>query len=350
MLCAMNGKQQRWVDLARVVAAILVVSVHASGPVVAHFNEVSRVDWWVANVYDAAAKICVPLFFMLSGHLLLGKIEPLAGFFTKRLSKVVVPWLAWSALYLAWSDHLEHRRHGLLDGARAILAGPVYYHLWFLYALLGLYLFTPVLRVYASRAPRSDLIYFVAIWFVTVAVLPGLQEFAGLEVGINLPSFTGYVGYFVLGRLIGEAPCSPRRVRLSAALFAAAYTITVLGTYLLTSRRGAFHGFLYAFLSPSMIVASGAALYLLKALGARLRPPPVVDRLISALCAQSFGIYLVHPFVMDVLAEERFGIGLHGRAFHASLAIPATIAVTLVVSALMTALLRRIPVLRQLVP
>ena len=348
----MNSKQQhtRWVDLARVVATLLVVTVHASAPVVDNFSAASRAEWRVANVYDSIARVSVPLFFMLSGHLLLGKVEPLADFFRKRFGKIVVPWLAWSAFYLAWSDFLLHRRHGLLGGARAILEGQVHFHLWFLYALLGLYLFTPILRLYAARATRGDHVYFIAIWFLAVAVLPCLHELAGLQVGIAFGSFTGYVGYFVLGRLIGEAPSSPRGSRIAAALVAAGLTTTIVGTALMTSRRGELQDLLYRFLSPTTIVTSGAALYLLKALGSRFRPPPLVDRLISMLCAQSFGIYLVHPFVMDILAQPRFGIGLHGQAFQASLAIPATIVVTVVASSLITALLRRIPALRQTVP
>jgi len=40
--------------------------------------------------------------------------------------------------------------------ARRICRGSVYYHLWFIYTIVGIYLATPVFRVYVKHAPRSN--------------------------------------------------------------------------------------------------------------------------------------------------------------------------------------------------
>jgi surface polysaccharide O-acyltransferase-like enzyme len=58
----------------------MVVFLHSAGPVLYKYNEVGPSNWFVANVYDSIVRVCVPLFFMISGFLLLYKDESLAEF------------------------------------------------------------------------------------------------------------------------------------------------------------------------------------------------------------------------------------------------------------------------------
>jgi len=54
----------------------------------------------IANIYGSIARISVPLFFMMSGYLLLPRTESLRSFYTKRMPKVVLPFIFWSVIYL----------------------------------------------------------------------------------------------------------------------------------------------------------------------------------------------------------------------------------------------------------
>ena len=91
-----------WADSLRAIAIMAVVLLHVSGPVVGAFPRLSDSAWWTGHALDSLARASVPLFFMLSGALLLGRHEALSQFFHKRLSKLLPPLVAWSAIYLAW--------------------------------------------------------------------------------------------------------------------------------------------------------------------------------------------------------------------------------------------------------
>src|SRR5512134_1035392 len=91
-----------WADVIRVVAVFLVVTVHVSGQITNIWGKVPENDWFIANIYGGIARICVPLFFMISGYLLLPRAENLGAFYRKRMPKVVIPFLVWSLIYLGW--------------------------------------------------------------------------------------------------------------------------------------------------------------------------------------------------------------------------------------------------------
>ena len=81
-----------WIDLIKVIATFSVIILHSSSGVVNQFLSIDRAIWNIANIYDSMTRMSVPLFFMLSGALLLNqRDEPLRLFFLKRFSKVVIP-------------------------------------------------------------------------------------------------------------------------------------------------------------------------------------------------------------------------------------------------------------------
>ena len=136
-----------WIDLIRVVAVFQVVLVHLSY-VIFFKEDLLSPNWIAANFYDSFSRMGVPLFFMVSGYLLLGKSEPVADFFRKRLVKVGIPTLFWSVAYLLWS--VEAYRNGTMKPLAVALSmlktmylGDVEIHLWFLYILIGIYLVAP---------------------------------------------------------------------------------------------------------------------------------------------------------------------------------------------------------------
>ena len=164
-----------WIDLIRIVAVFQVILVHLSY-VIFFKEDLLSSNWIAANFYDSFSRMGVPLFFMVSGYLLLGKIEPISDFFRKRFLKVGVPTLFWSVFYLFWS--VEAYSSGkmsplviTLSMLKTMYLGDVEIHLWFLYILVGIYLVVPILRVFISAASRRDLTYFVVLWFVATSLL-----------------------------------------------------------------------------------------------------------------------------------------------------------------------------------
>ena len=162
-------------DLLRVLACYMVLQVHAGefyyiadGGLVAAGGEPVWACW-----LNSLCRTAVPLFVMLSGFFLLPVRERTRDFFARRFVRVVVPFLVWCVLYAIYQFLT-----GRTDAAGALLGVcriPVNFgveigHLWFVYMLLGLYLFAPVVSPWIETASRRAMEGYLALWAFTLCI------------------------------------------------------------------------------------------------------------------------------------------------------------------------------------
>lgn len=146
----MQEEKLVWADNLRAIATVAVILLHASAPLVP--REGFNFDWWTGNLIQSLVRFCVPIFFMLTGLLLFDKEYELFSFLKKRFSRIIYPFLFWSFFYILFDIGLKIRHGEQLDLLSALkfminqYKGGSYYHLWFIYVMIGLYLITPVIR------------------------------------------------------------------------------------------------------------------------------------------------------------------------------------------------------------
>ncbi len=92
-------EKQFGISFLRILATFSVIVIHVSGPMVVKFGEISFFDWNVANFFDSISRYSVPMFFMISGTLLLAKDYELKNFLKRRFGKILPPFLIWSLIY-----------------------------------------------------------------------------------------------------------------------------------------------------------------------------------------------------------------------------------------------------------
>ena len=342
-----------WVDIVRVTATFSVIWLHSAAPLLDKYNELSIENWWVGNIYDSMVRMCVPLFFMLSGYLLLDKDESLADFFKKRIGKVVFPLMVWSVFYIVWKHYYLENTPIPFYSFYSLALAPAYYHLWFLYAIIGLYLFMPILRVFINYSSKVLQYYFVALWFSAVSMVPFFEKVTHIDSRIDLKMISGYVGYLVVGYLLGKARATKSIFITSIVVFFASIIITSLGTYILTSRNeGVFVGYLYSYLSPNVIFMSASFFILVKYISENTEIAQTVffKKSIRLLSSASLGIYFVHAMALDILKKGDLGFSLSGFSTSAVHAVPATAVVAFILSFLVIFLIQKIPVVNKIVP
>ena len=255
----MNGNNIFYIDFIRAVAIFMVVLVHSSAPAVYGYNQLPLETWVTANIYNSAARVGVPLFFMISGALLLSKDEPIILFLTKRFYKLFVPLVFWAIFFVFYKDFVLGKSNVTFRSFSSLLLAPSYYHLWFLYAIIGNYLYIPVLRKVALNCDNQILFYFICIWIFAVSIIPFGQTIIGVKSSIDLLSISGYVGYFVLGFILSKVECSKRHAVLAFYLYFFCVCFTAYSTYFFTIRNGGilYENF-YEYLAPNIIVASAS--------------------------------------------------------------------------------------------
>lgn len=222
-----------WVDWLRVAACFMVIVVHATEPFYLGGQGsliLTEADAYWASLFDSLVRACVPLFIVASSYLQFPLHYSSGEFLRRRVVRVLVPFLLWSAVYaFAWGNPVENFQNLLLNFNYS--AG----HLWFVYMLIGVYLLMPLLSPWAERVGKRELQVYLGIWAFTT-LIPLLRDvveggFDGMEVvyGVSgLPRaaqtplwgeaswnaygtfyyISGFVGYLLLGlyfrRFVGE--------------------------------------------------------------------------------------------------------------------------------------------------
>ncbi|MCZ2150351.1 MAG: acyltransferase [Bryobacterales bacterium] len=336
-----------WVDAIRACAILMVVATH----VVTTIQQRSFANaghWWTTLLAHVLVRPCVPLFVMLSGTLLLdpSRSEPIPVFLRKRFSRVLIPYLFWTSVYLALHQLAGNHPLTVSGMLWSVVETPVSGHLWFVQMILGVYLATPVLRIFVRGASRSDLYFFCLIWGIWV-LMNACQTMADVNLHIKPYVATSYVGYFVLGYLLRDVAVDGRRKWLLAA-FVAAFAFTAVASHIVMARAGGKTSLRFLDnLNPNLIVLSAAIFLLLRDIPyARLYGRVSwLDAAVRSLSGAAYSIYLAHVLVLIALGRYR----LDGLVTHPVLGIPIVVGVTTALTWVLVMVMRRAPYLRMAV-
>lgn len=293
-------------NYVRCFAALGVILIHSSGGYLQGFDPANSLDiyWWTANIYCSLLRWATPFFIMLSGSVFLlpSRTEPTQQFLYKRISRVLLPFVFWGAVYLAYqyrgsfgSDEWPR----LSEVLKKIFYEDVYYHLWFIPMIIGLYLLTPVFRIFIRNARRSDIEYFLMLAFSITALqhlVPGLFI-------VKYIGWLGYIGFYVLGYYLSTYTLPRRSKKILYALGLIAPFATAIGTWWLSLRGGAHDQTLYIYFSPNVVVMTAALFTWLREFdwprfAARV---PSFNAGMRRLGGLSFGVYFSHILVLDVM-------------------------------------------------
>lgn len=332
-----------WLDNTRIVAISAVVLLHVAADLVM-YEPLGTNRWWMGNIFDSLVRWCVPVFVMVSGALLLdpNKEEELRDFYHRRASRLLVPLIVWSIAYLLWLYLKKVMKGDPVDAlflVKKLMQGRPYYHMWFLYMLISMYAFTPFFRKIVSKSSHSELMLLVAV-SLTIAILNSLTKLSGnsnSSIFINL--FLSYVPYFFLGYLVrtSQLDCKPTVLWMGFVLTA---IMTSLGCYLLAIRSGLGAGlYWYDDLSLSVVpMATFVALLLRK-----FTIPIWNKKVTKGAASLTLGVYLVHPFILDVFRYKIYVM----KTVHPAISIPLTTASVLSVSFAFSWIISKVPYIRR---
>lgn len=333
--------RKSYYDNLRIIATIAVVVLHVAAYLLYKYNQLPLNEWMIGNIVDSLTRWCVPLFVMISGALLLKREEDIRGFLRKRVSKVVIPLFAWSVFYFSLNVSLSLTEVGIKQFFIQLLNGKVYYHLWFLYMIIGIYLLVPLIRKVIKQASIHLLHYALILWFIYMSLNWFLRYFTTIELAMSLPVYSEYVGYFILGYYLDTFQLS-RKIRVGFYYSSViSIFIIIIGTYIETMINGRFVGAFYSYYCPLVTLCAIALFILFK--NRETQTPRWLLKINSA----SLGIYLIHPAVMLLL--DRVFL-LNSTFIHPLIGIPVTSIMTIIISTLTILVIQKIPILKRMAP
>lgn len=242
-----------WIDNLRAVACIMVVMIHSTTYYVTRGAQVGELNWDIANVLNSASRACVPLFFMISGYLFFGEKSAQK----KHFMRIGLCLLFYSVIALIYISTLTP-----IDGwasLRNILQKPVFYHLWFFYAIIVVYLVSPLIKV----KPVSGRYLAILILLLAVVANPqtskfSLDDFRLLPANLYIYGDTFYyLLYALLGRAIGMLETQGRMISWGAVLlFVVSVICIAISTEKQTRINGSFADTFYMYCSPLVFIAA----------------------------------------------------------------------------------------------
>ena len=327
-----NQKNQHivWLDVVRFIAMFTVVCCHCTDP----FNfypgtapNIGEIKLWGA-IYGSVLRPCVPLFVMITGALLLPVRGDASTFYKKRIPRVFYPFLIWSVLYnlFPWITGLlglnpqiildffpyageEVMQQSFSVSLEYILMIPFNFsilavHMWYIYLLIGLYLYLPVFSAWVEKASERAKLMFLLAWGVTL-LLPYYYQFVSNYLWGTcswnsfgmLYAFVGFNGYLLLGHYLKNLEWSLKKtLAIGIPMFAVGYAVTFLGFRHITALPEYTDEMLelfFTYCSLNVVMMTIPVFMLAKKVKVNSER---MKKALANLTVCGFGIYMIHYF------------------------------------------------------
>ncbi len=334
------------VELLRVLCSFGVVLIHCAA-CLTDTTTLTASAFWGPLLFNGLARFSVPVFFIISGRFMLAKDYTIRDVL-RRSGLLLVLLVFWGGVYFTkelLSGELCYT--GLRSALQYILTGPI--HLWFLWALLALYLLTPVLSVFARKASKAQFQYALTLLFLLgplLLILSRSSQFpliAAILEDMKTDFLLGFSGCFLLGGYLARFSLGKAARRLIYTLGVVGAVVTVLGTFLLSLRAGAPNNLLMSFFAPNVLLSSLAVYVFVTERGTENAASPRFQRGVDFLARHTLGIYCTHILILWALLEM-FPVFYSGNRV---LQLWILTALTYVTSFGLTFLLRKIPGVRR---
>ena len=284
----MSKQRIVYLDVLRVLACCMIVLMHSPHPD-------AGIPGYFLTPIGFLTGTGIGLFFMVSGALLLPVQTDTSYFLKRRLGKIIFPLLFWTLFYLAVSWILGERDTIKILHSIASIPFSAQGHgvLWFMYTLTGLYLLAPIISPMLQKSNRKEIRFYLILWAVTLCY-PWLAKVVDVNRGTTgiLYYFTGYAGYFVLGYYM-HTYCPKIRGWLIPLLFILPYI--ALALYYYYGKQGDFYD-LFWYESIMLVMMCVGIFYVIRYLSERYLN---IGGVITVLSNCSFGVYLMHIFIMQ---------------------------------------------------
>lgn len=129
-------KQKNYnIEIVRLISFIMVIVIHVTNYFCRAYETIGMGEYIFAFALNSISRISVPCFFMISGSLLLGRTDSFSKTM-KRVMRFSGVLLFWTIIFYVFNNYYTHQTWEW----RQFWNTPAEAHLWYLYAIIPLYL------------------------------------------------------------------------------------------------------------------------------------------------------------------------------------------------------------------
>lgn len=338
-----------YLDILRVIACLSVIMIHSSAEYVT--NDIGSFNFWIGNLFDSLTRIGVPIFVMISGALMLDKnYQYETKKIIKHITRMIVFFVCWSAVYCLIFEIIGpvvvfHEAVSVINIIISFICG--YYHLWFAYLIIGLYLIVPLLRLWVKDDNKKYVEYFIILSIIFTYLIPQMisicSNYSGLFEYLDsiieklcLKYVGGYTAYFILGWYMHNYDIKKKRIVYILGVLG--LIVSIFGTYILSVSTGTALQ-MYENLSINVLFQSIAIYAFVKSKFADIQNKD--NKFLNSVSKYSLGIYAIHAMIVAIMNKIGFDIAIIG--------IMTIFIVSFLISYLCSIIISKIPLLKKIV-
>lgn len=327
-----------YLDVLRALACCMVVGVHVSAQCITSLGT-SSISFKFMNGMDCFFIVGVPLFVMISGALLLDSRheDSIKKLYRRNILHLIIAYMFWLLFYNLVDYIKAEQAFSFVTFKEQVVFDALFgngpYHMWFIPMMLGIYIITPFLKEIVKT--RKNCEYFLIVYFVFNLLASTLLRFdiphktivQSLFTRIPLFFTNGYVGYFVLGYYLDQyfEKISKKAFWEVVALGGVSFIWEVTICNAESAKNNALSTILNDPLTVNVFFVATALFVAVKYLLGHVTTKNRFYKVCFGLGKYSFGVYLAHPFVLDVFTD----IGINTLLLPVPVSIPLmTVAVT----------------------
>lgn len=169
-----NGQKKLYIEFIRIAACFCVIFTHTMerGYFLFSVFPQSSLQYWLYMMLSVFCKAAVPMFFTISGALLLKKEETLKDLYQKRVLKMIAVLVLFSFLYYLRSIIDNLGAFSLKLFVNDLLISNWNFTYWYLYAFIIFLVSVPFLRILAKNMKKEHFYYLFLLGMIFKAAVP----------------------------------------------------------------------------------------------------------------------------------------------------------------------------------
>lgn len=289
-----------YLEMIRIIAIFSVILLHCNSQFFIDATMFESQTWWFANIVNAVSRFGVPLFFMISGYLLLSSktADNITLFYKKRALKIIPPFLIWSFIYYCNNCIKNNDVFSVKDFLIGVGTQNIIYHFWYLYTILFFYLLTPFLKKMIMQCSKKQLYLCFFIIIFPATICPFFNRLFQKWCFYFPMVVDGYWGYFLLGYILGTYDIQKKHRYILYCIAILAVFVAIFGTDRTSSAAEIDTFYTGGYQYHAFIISAAIFLFL------KYRPfqNKLFSNIISTLGNLSFGLYLCHALVIEKIS------------------------------------------------
>lgn len=347
-----TSKRVIYLDLLRIFAIFGVVVIHVSA--IAKSYDIGSFTSNVGIIYNGLVRWSVPVFFMISGAMFLrpDKEYSFSVMIKKYIPRIVICLLVWGLIYALFDVYLysSFSIKTLVLSVWNTISNNSGYHLWFLFALIALYLMVPVFKIIVNNLSQKQLSFVLFLWmFLSLGVSQYNEIVSALDIPLQIdwyfPMITGWAGYFLLGYYLMKYDIKKKYKTLLIVIGIALLVLCPIMNMAATIHTDKY---IDSFIPQSGLSACfEATMFFLIIKGfSKVTLQEKCKKIIINISNNTFGIYLIHVLINSVLFHV---IKIQLDFINPIVSILIISLLVFIISYLFVWMLKKIPILKNIV-